>query len=227
MEIDPQSEPLKVYWSSRMDSAHTFQNLDTDELVDHPDSNAILFTRLSPNGRGTSSNGGYTVHRDSSRASLFAAVRDECMALLENMQRSSHGEAGFHDTLQQLLNELVDHRLGHVRLWLELNTKRFPTTHQGLRELFQQLDEQAVEMKSAVELCPQTCGSCHLLCLQDRQHRDSHDCATNHRCPEPCEVSENHDDVVSCGFKYAICMLLSFVDRKFAPQGWSRRSTFM
>ncbi|KAI0062821.1 hypothetical protein BV25DRAFT_1885018 [Artomyces pyxidatus] len=47
-------------------------------------------------------------------------------------------------------------------------------------------DAAIVDLKSNVQLCKSQCTSCHLLCVQSRQHDGEHHCQTDHKCTHAC-----------------------------------------
>jgi hypothetical protein len=104
-----------------------------------------------------------------------------------------------HD-LSTHLNKAAEARISHVRQWLKANTVRFGDKAE-VSALLREFDSMAKEIRSSVALCGSKCSYCGLLCLEHKQHDETHDCQTDHKCPEVCGFSDQHNDgpVPACG----------------------------
>jgi len=113
--------------------------------------------------------------------------------------RHNLNDTQYVELLQQRIYQDLDQRLEHVRHWIQINAKRFPSSNQDIRNVCSKLDSMALAMRASVRLCSSTCLSCHLLCIRPHRHSGIHDCATMHRCEHLCEVTEDHESPVVCG----------------------------
>lgn len=105
--------------------------------------------------------------------------------------------------LASYINELVDLRVDHVRLWLDSNLEKFQTGHATIEDLRRQLDNTVIEMRANVQLCRAICKSCRLLCVLRRFHEGDHNCQTSHDCVHRCRYC-NDDEQKSCGTPYVL-----------------------
>ena len=156
------------------------QNMDTGEIIPGPPS-AIVFY-LSDNG---------------------ALITPEaCLAFLRSNWEGRHtrfkiSEEEFLSALNQHILSIANARIGQVRTWLEENTARF-AQDADLQTLFRVFNDLAKELMSHVALCGVACGSCSLSCLKGRQHDDSHDCYTTHKCPRACNDHRDGLAALAC-----------------------------
>ncbi|KAF8267054.1 hypothetical protein EI94DRAFT_1830340 [Lactarius quietus] len=95
------------------------------------------------------------------------------------------------------LSKLIDLRVNHVRLWLDLNLRRFQHGHAAIEDLRRRFDSLVFEMKDNVQLCRARCASCHLLCVGNRFHGGDHSCQTPHKCVHACRFCM--DSTKFCG----------------------------
>jgi len=104
-------------------------------------------------------------------------------------------------SLVSYINELIDIRVNHVRLWLDTNLERFQADHAAVEALRRQFDNMVIEMRSNVQLCRAVCTSCFLLCVRRRFHEGDHSCQTIHKCVHGCIFCKG-DERKPCGTPY-------------------------
>ncbi|KAF9232513.1 hypothetical protein BU15DRAFT_67382 [Melanogaster broomeanus] len=166
-EIDPEREPLK--------------NLDTDSLVELPDTPYQLF--IARGGVGQS-------------ATAETTLADLRTAWDQYQSRQYAPEEAWIEDLCNHLEGIVSLRIAHVREWLDQNLSRFEAGHASIDELRRNFEDAIVDLKTNVQLCKLQCASCQLLCVQSRLHEGSHHCQTDHFCVHECnfcmELSGEH-----------------------------------
>jgi hypothetical protein len=101
------------------------------------------------------------------------------------------------------LSKLIDLRVNHVRLWLDLNLRRFQRGHAAIEDLRRKFDSLVIELKDNVQLCRAQCASCHLLCILSRLHGGDHSCQTSHKCIYTCRFCI--DSTNFCGLAWVLC----------------------
>ncbi|KAF8548835.1 hypothetical protein OG21DRAFT_670471 [Imleria badia] len=162
-EVDPEREPLK--------------NLDTDVLVDLPDTPHQLFI-----GGG----GDQSVSRDDMLTVLRTAWEGHT-----SRQYITEDEwiAGF----TRHLEKIVHLRIAHVREWLDQNLSRFDAidgsggSNARIDELKRHFESSIVDLRGNVQLCGMTCAECQLRCVKGRVHEGAHDCQSGHLCVHACD----------------------------------------
>ena len=180
-EIHPEREPLKVNLGSRHPhvlTLHSFvQNLDTNVLIDLPDTPYELFIGVG---------GDHSV----SREHLLTVLRT---AWEGHATRQHVTEDEWITGLTQHLEKIVNLRIDHVREWLDQNLSRFRavsgggSSHARIDDLQRHFESAIVELKGSVQLCRLTCAECHLRCVQNRVHDGAHDCQSDHVCVRECD----------------------------------------
>lgn len=161
------------------------QNLDTDLIVEGDDS-ATVFS-LSDGER------------------LPPADIEVHLAKLRESWGTSTPRQSMHDSdwtskLASHIEELINLRVNHVRLWLDSNLQRFQADHATISDLHRRFDDMVIEMKMNARLCRAQCASCHLLCVLNRFHEGDHSCETTHACLYNCRFCEG--DSRTCSIPY-------------------------
>ncbi|KAI0302897.1 hypothetical protein B0F90DRAFT_1935607 [Multifurca ochricompacta] len=167
-EVEPDLEPLK--------------NIDTDLIVECGDTPA----RFSISERDQLSSADIEIH--------LAALRDSWNP---NTERQSIPDSEWMQSLASYINDLIDLRVNHVRLWLDSNLERFQAGNATIQDLRRRFDNMIIEMRTNVQLCSAQCASCHLHCVRGRLHEGEHSCQTTHRCVHKCAFCENGEKL--CG----------------------------
>lgn len=97
----------------------------------------------------------------------------------------------------QYLAALTEARIGHVQAWIDANSSRFGEKAEvtALRRTFDQLSK---DLRMSTVLCGSKCSNCGLLCLEHKQHDGDHNCLTDHKCPELCGFTDQHEEGIGC-----------------------------
>ena len=109
--------------------------------------------------------------------------------------RYSIDEEEFVGRFNNHLAELARTRIEHVRRWLDANTSRFKD-HPDIKDLNNYFDRLCHGILTSITLCGSRCHACDLLCLNRRNHGGSHECNTNHKCPQVCTYMNQHESLV-------------------------------
>jgi hypothetical protein len=139
-----------------------------------------------------------------------AEVESHLAALLEHWTpstpRQSMSDAEWVAGLASYLQGLVDLRISHVRLWVDVNLERFHRGPAAIDDLRRRFDNIVIEMKTNVQLCRAKCASCYLLCVRGLLHEGDHNCRTSHGCAHNCGFCEV--GLKLCGTPYVFLFLL-------------------
>ncbi|KAF8548149.1 hypothetical protein OG21DRAFT_1501183 [Imleria badia] len=161
--MHPEREPLK--------------NLDTDMLVDLPDTPHELFVGGSGDQSG-------------SRERTLTVLRT---AWEGHTSRQYTSEDEWIAGLTQHLEDIVSLRITHVREWLDQNLSRFRAvdgsggSNPRIDELKRHFESLIVDLRVNVQLCGMTCADCQLQCVKGRVHEGVHDCHSTHLCVHECD----------------------------------------
>ncbi len=107
--------------------------------------------------------------------------------------------------LVSYLQGLVDLRINHVRLWVDMNLERFHDGPAAIDDLRRRFDNIVIEIKTNVRLCRAKCASCYLLCVRSMLHEGDHNCRTSHECAHNCGFCEV--GLKLCGTPYVFFFL--------------------
>jgi hypothetical protein len=95
---------------------------------------------------------------------------------------------------ERFLKCIIERRVVRVREWYAQNTARFPRYNSTIANGKFELEQTIAEFTSLGTLCGLTCQSCGLKCAKNRNHKESHDCLTDHKCYILCDFIEAHND---------------------------------
>ncbi|KAI9453843.1 hypothetical protein BJY52DRAFT_1418099 [Lactarius psammicola] len=140
-----------------------------------------------------------TVESDDTEARFAVSDREQIppveverylAALLEpwspSTPRQTISDAEWIAGLASYLQGLVDLRINHVRLWVDMNLERFHGGPAAIDDLRRRFDNIIIEIRTNVQLCRAKCASCYLLCVRGLLHEGDHDCRTSHECAHYC-----------------------------------------
>lgn len=157
------------------------QNLDTNQTIEHSDTDVILPLDLPS-----------SITDLSTREEIL-----DCLAEAFCCEKR-RDDPEWTLALAEHIVDLVVRRLQHVNQWVHSNIARFPAEHADIQELCRQLAQLSRQVHSETEICGTHCSKCRLLCIKGRRHNDVHDCRTDHRCSYQCSK-----DSAQCGFRSA------------------------
>lgn len=124
----------------------------------------------------------------SGREQILSALRSEWD---QTKTRQYIPDTEWVSNLGSYLESIVNHRVDHVRAWIDSNLLRFRTGHASIDELRRTFEGAILELKVNVQLCSLQCTSCHLLCVGSRFHDGGHSCHTDHECLHRCSFCDD------------------------------------
>jgi hypothetical protein len=163
--------------------------MDTDEELPLPDQDSVFFAIDFAGGDVAENEASAELHLQNIVDSYRSAAGT----------RHHMADATYIEALQGQIYKSLDQRVGLVRQWAIVNTERFPTGNQDIRNVIGKINGAALAMRTAARLCSSGCSECQLLCLRIHRHTGKHDCGTDHRCVFDCSVSEKHSEREGCG----------------------------
>lgn len=123
--------------------------------------------------------------------------------------RQSMSDSEWTSKFASYIGGLIDTRVSHVRLWLDVNLERFQASHAAVEDLHRRFGNMVIEMRTNAQLCRAQCASCHLLCIHSRLHEGNHSCETTHKCENNCAFCK--DQPKPCGIPCVDSPLLIIV----------------
>jgi hypothetical protein len=165
------------------------QNFDTDTIIPSADTDVNFFLEGPI--------------RDESGLLSLTMFDVLCRSWEQYNQRTKTSEAQWIAGLAAHLEHLINLRLSHVQDWITENIARFTSTASSrIDPLRLEFETLVTNLRAAVQLCAMKCNTCHLSCLQSRNHAGLHNCATDHTCVHPCKYQDDHDGDKVCGLPY-------------------------
>ncbi|CAB4409772.1 unnamed protein product [Rhizophagus irregularis] len=156
----------------KTDLSDILNNFDSTELL--PDANIHLYDEYV------------------SFVQLSEDLREYFDEIVQSQEETSD-EIKWYENFGKFLNYIIERRISRVRKWYAQNTAKLPQDNSnvinGKYEMEQKLDKLALLWT----LCGLTCQQCHLKCIKNFNHKDDHDCLTNHKCNFPCQFVEAHN----------------------------------
>jgi hypothetical protein len=163
-----------------LSTAHSIllQNFDTNAVINVSDSPARLWLN--------------DIYGQADKGGLERTLRELCEGWFGFNTRTSQDDSIWVNHLSNYLDDLVAQRLDHVQEWIRSNTSRFTGNHAGAENLRRAFEVESVELMRNVQLCKTTCNDCHLHCIRAKFHEGLHHCATDHKCSQSCQFTEEH-----------------------------------
>lgn len=189
LDTHPKREPLKVIIVSHQKKCiflPKLQNLDTDAVIQSDDTESrFILPGLMHN------------IEEPYIASTFESL---CKSWEHYDQRGQSSESQWVVGLTGHLEHLINRRVSHVQDWIIENTERFASAASAsIDPLQREFEQTATDLRTATSICAMTCNTCHLSCLQRRDHEGFHDCHTTHMCSKFCKYTDEHAGSKDCG----------------------------
>ena len=73
------------------------------------------------------------------------------------------------------------------------NTAKFPQDNYDIISGKYAMEQEMSKLKLLWTLCGLTCHQCNLKCIKNRDHKENHDCLTDHKCHLPCHFIDYHN----------------------------------
>lgn len=156
-----------------------YQNFDSDETVDHPDTDSVLYLPSS----------------EADPTSCDVLLANLRMSWERDHPRQVQADEIWIAGLANHLSHIIDSRIAHVGMWLTSNLSHFKVNHASVELLKRSFEAAGNQIRMNMDLCKIRCNSCELLCIQSRSHDSGgHNCGTAHVCVQPCEFFEEHSE---------------------------------
>ncbi|GBC39328.2 hypothetical protein GLOIN_2v1773792 [Rhizophagus irregularis DAOM 181602=DAOM 197198] len=109
-------------------------------------------------------------------------------------RKESSDDNEWFSNFDRFLKDIIKRRTSRVKNWYLQNTAKFPQDNSDITDGRYALNQKIDELTRLWTLCGLTCYQCGLKCVKNHDHKENHDCLTDHKCHFPCHFSEAHND---------------------------------
>ncbi|CAG8555006.1 15242_t:CDS:10, partial [Cetraspora pellucida] len=112
----------------------------------------------------------------------------------ENMQqrREAPNDSIWFSHLGKFFKYIIERRVLRIQEWFTQNTANFPQDNSDVVIGRYAVEQEMNKLTLLWTLCGLTCNDCNLKCLKNRDHKEGHDCLTNHECHATCQFIDAH-----------------------------------
>ncbi len=123
----------------------------------------------------------------------------------ENVQsrKDSSDDAKWFANLDRFFKYIIERRVSRVQDWYMQNTAKFPQDNSDIVNGKYAMEQEISKLTLLWTLCGLTCHHCGLKCVKNRDHKENHDCLTDHKCYFLCHFTEAHSNkpIPKCSHK--------------------------
>ncbi|GBB83177.1 hypothetical protein RclHR1_00010059 [Rhizophagus clarus] len=118
-------------------------------------------------------------------------------------RRESSDDNEWFSNLSKFFEAIIERRKSRVQDWYEQNTAKFPHDNNDIVNGKYAMEQVISKLTLLWALCGLRCHQCGLKCVKNRDHKEDHECLTDHKCHFPCHFTEAHndDDIPECSHK--------------------------
>ncbi|CAG8483333.1 6229_t:CDS:10, partial [Racocetra fulgida] len=112
----------------------------------------------------------------------------------ENVQqrKEAPNDSVWSSRLGKFFKYIIERRVLRVQEWFTQNTAKFPQDNSDVVIGRYAVEQEMNKLTLLWTLCGLTCNDCNLKCLKNRDHKEGHDCLTDHECHATCQFTEAH-----------------------------------
>ena len=119
-------------------------------------------------------------------------MEDSVLHFLTICRMTPKNFALWRDGLISYLNESVKFRFERIKMWLQLNLKKWgdlgsPEYDDVIKAVMERLETKELSFQQNFNFCDEKCNKCFLKCTQIVGHKNVHECSTAHKCSAACE----------------------------------------
>ncbi|PKC68809.1 hypothetical protein RhiirA1_440393 [Rhizophagus irregularis] len=118
-------------------------------------------------------------------------------------RRESSDDNEWFSNLDRFFKYIIGRRTSRVQNWYMQNTAKFPQDNSDVVNGKYEMEQEISKLSLLWTLCGLTCHQCGLKCVKNRDHKENHDCLTDHKCHFFCHFTEAHNDnlIPKCSHK--------------------------
>ncbi|PKC03338.1 hypothetical protein RhiirA5_423914 [Rhizophagus irregularis] len=108
-------------------------------------------------------------------------------------RRESSDDNKWVSNLNKFFEGIIERRKSRVRDWYEQNTAKFHQDNSDIVNGKYVMEQEISKLTLLWTLCGSICHLCSLKCVKSRNHKEDHECLTDHKCHFPCHFVEAHN----------------------------------
>jgi hypothetical protein len=108
-------------------------------------------------------------------------------------RRESYDDNKWFSNFSKFFEGIIERRKSRVRDWYEQNTAKFPQDNSDVVNGKYVMEQEISKLTLLWTLCGSICHQCSLKCVKSRDHKEDHECLTDHKCHFPCHFVEAHN----------------------------------
>ncbi|GBC07438.1 hypothetical protein RclHR1_07470003 [Rhizophagus clarus] len=118
-------------------------------------------------------------------------------------RRESRNDREWFANFDKFFKFIIERRVLRVQNWYMKNTAKFPQDNSDVVNGKYAMEQELSKLTLLWTLCGLTCHQCGLKCVKSRDHKENHDCLTDHKCHFLCQFNEAHNDnlIPKCSHK--------------------------
>ncbi|CAG8438292.1 8031_t:CDS:10 [Funneliformis caledonium] len=113
----------------------------------------------------------------------------------ENIQsrKNSSDDLEWFGNFNRFFKYIIERRVSRVKNWYMQNTAKFPQDNSDILNGKYAMEQEISKLTLLWTFCGLTCYQCNLKCVKNRDHEESHNCLTDHKCHFDCHFTEAHN----------------------------------
>jgi len=113
----------------------------------------------------------------------------------ENIQsrKNSSDDLKWFGNFNRFFKYIIERRVSRVKNWYMQNTAKFPQDNSDILNGKYAMEQEISKLTLLWTFCGLTCNQCNLKCVKNRDHEESHNCLTDHKCHFDCHFTEAHN----------------------------------
>ncbi|POG65607.1 hypothetical protein GLOIN_2v1665293 [Rhizophagus irregularis DAOM 181602=DAOM 197198] len=118
-------------------------------------------------------------------------------------RKESSNDREWFANFEKFFRYIIERRVLRVQNWYVKNTAKFPQDNNDVVNGKYAMEQELSKLTLLWTLCGLTCHQCGLKCVKNRDHKENHDCLTDHKCHFFCHFTEAHNDnlIPKCSHK--------------------------
>ncbi|GES75141.1 hypothetical protein GLOIN_2v1781568 [Rhizophagus clarus] len=178
-------------------------NHDSGELIYDPIINLCDVLKDFKNSTEIFSDSGILLYDE---RTSFERLSEDLRRYFENTvqpRRESHDDNEWFSNLSKFFEYVIKRRKSRVQYWYEQNTAKFPQDNSDIASGKYVMKQEISKLALLWTLCGLRCHQCGLKCVKNRDHKENHECLTDHKCYFPCHFTKAHNDdyIPECSHK--------------------------
>ncbi|CAI2171453.1 2572_t:CDS:2, partial [Funneliformis geosporum] len=135
----------------------------------------------------------------------FGRLSEDLKRYFENniQSRKDFSDDNWFFNFDIFIKYIIKRRVSRVQDWFTQNISKFPQNHSEIVNGKYAMEQETSKLTLLWSLCGLKCQQCDLKCVKNLDHKEQHDCLTDHKCHSFCQFVEAHNNklVPKCMYK--------------------------